>query len=164
MSQQIPNAVCIKLHGYLHTHNHNHYCCPCYCLLYTPITQRFYLPINFHIISIAPHAIRTLCAHCHRPISIIRPLATCSTCIRNTRCVQKISNLWSAKIHLFIYKTLTRISFKVVPLVMHTLLPAVPPLLKTLLERICRNGVQLGRRIPHNILSWFKSGPFQRNF
>jgi hypothetical protein len=31
----------------------------------------------------------------------------------------------------------------------HTLLPALPPLLETLLERVFWNGDQPGRRIPH---------------
>jgi hypothetical protein len=49
-------------------------------------------------------------------------------------------------------------------LVMHTLLPALPPLLETLLERVFWNGDQPGRRIPHDVFSWLKSGSFQRHF
>lgn len=41
-------------------------------------------------------------------------------------------------------------SSQVVPLAMHTLLAAVPPLLETLLNRIYWNGIQLGRRVLHN--------------
>jgi hypothetical protein len=33
------------------------------------------------------------------------------------------------------------------------LIPAVPPLLKTLLELVFWNGVQLGRRVLHNVFS-----------
>jgi hypothetical protein len=61
-----------------------------------------------------------------------------------TWCVQKVSNLWSAEIHLLIWRYKTLISFKVVSLVMHTLLPALPPLLETFLERVLWNGDQPG--------------------
>ena len=52
----------------------------------------------------------------------------------NTWAVQKVSDLWSAKIQLFILTSETLIPFKVVSLVMHTLLPAVLSLLETFLE------------------------------
>ena len=58
----------------------------------------------------------------------------------------------------------TLIPFKVVSLVIHTLLPAVLPLLETFLESFLWNHVQLGCRVPHNVFSWLKSGPFQRHF
>ena len=51
----------------------------------------------------------------------------------------------------FTFETL--IPFKVVSLVMHTLLLAVLPLLEILLERFLCNPVQLGRRVPHNVFS-----------
>ena len=78
--------------------------------------------------------------------------------------VQKVSDLWSAKIQLFILTSETLIPFKVVSLLMHTLLPAVLPLLETFLESFLWNHVQLGCRVPHNVFSWLKSGPFQRHF
>jgi len=81
-----------------------------------------------------------------------------------TRPVQKVSDLWSAKIQLFIWISETLIPVKLLSLVMHTLLPAVLPLLETFLERFLWNHVQLGCRIPHNVFSWLKSGPFQRHF
>jgi hypothetical protein len=39
------------------------------------------------------------------------------TYIKDTRCVQKVSNLWSAEIHLLIWRYKTLIPFKVVSLV-----------------------------------------------
>ena len=63
--------------------------------------------------------------------------------------VQKVLDLWSAKIQLFILMSETLIPFKVVSLVMHTLLPAVLPLLETFLESFLWNHVQLGCRVPH---------------
>jgi hypothetical protein len=71
----------------------------------------------------------------------------------DTRSVQKVSDLWSAKIQLFIWMSETLIPFKVVSLVMHTLLPAVLPLLETFLESFLWNHVQLGCRFPHNVFS-----------
>ena len=47
---------------------------------------------------------------------------------------------------------------------MHTLLPAVLPLLETFLESFLWNHVQLGCHVPHNVFSWLKSGPFQWHF
>ena len=47
----------------------------------------------------------------------------------HARAVQKVSDLWSAKIRLFILTSETLIPFRVVSLVMHTLIPAVLPLL-----------------------------------
>ena len=70
-----------------------------------------------------------------------------------TWAVQKVSDLWSAKIQLFILTSETLIPFKVVSLVMHTLLPAVLLLLETFLESCLWNHVQLGCRIPHNVFS-----------
>ena len=46
---------------------------------------------------------------------------------------------------------------------MHKLLPTVQPFLETFLESYLWNLVHLGRRIPHNVFSWLKSDPFQRN-
>ena len=71
----------------------------------------------------------------------------------NTWAVQKVSDLWSAKIQLFMLTSETLIPFKVVSLVMHTLLPAVLPLLETFLESFLWNHVQLGCRVPHNVFS-----------
>jgi hypothetical protein len=79
-------------------------------------------------------------------------------------CVEKVSNLWSAEIHLLIWRYKPLIPFQVVSLVMHTLLPALPPLLETLLKRVFWNGDQPGCRIPHDVFSWLKSGSFQRHF
>ena len=56
-----------------------------------------------------------------------------------TWAVQKVSDLLPAKIQLFILTSETLIPFKVVPLVMHTLLPAVLPLLETFLESFLWN-------------------------
>jgi len=67
--------------------------------------------------------------------------------------VQKVSDLWSAKIQLFILMSETLISFKLVSLVMHTLLPVVLPLLETFLESFLWNHVQLGCCVPHNVFS-----------
>ena len=47
----------------------------------------------------------------------------------------------------------TLIPFKVVSLVMHTLLPAFLRLLETFLESFLWNLVQLGRHVPHNVFS-----------
>ena len=58
------------------------------------------------------------------------------------RAVQKVSDLWSAKIQLFIWMSETLIPFIIVSLVMHTLLPAVLPLLETFLESFLWNHVQ----------------------
>ena len=82
----------------------------------------------------------------------------------HTWAVQKVSDLWSAKIQLFIVTSENLIPFKAVSLVMHTLLPAVLPLLETFLESFLWNLVQLGHHVPHNVFSWLKSGPFQRHF
>jgi len=71
---------------------------------------------------------------------------------------KKISDLWSAKIQLFILTSETIIPFKVVSLVMHTLLPVVLPLLKKFLESFLCNLVQLGRRVPHNVFSFTQVG------
>ena len=81
-----------------------------------------------------------------------------------TRAVQKVSDLWSAKIQLFIWMSETLIPFKVDSLVMHTLLPAVLPLLEIFLESFLWNHVQQVCRVPHNVFSWLKSFHFQRNF
>ena len=70
-----------------------------------------------------------------------------------TWAVQKVLDLWSAKIQLFILTSETLIPFKVVSLVMHTLLPVILPLLETFLESFLWNLVQLGRRVPHNVFS-----------
>jgi len=70
-----------------------------------------------------------------------------------TRAVQKVSDLWSAKIQLFIWMSETLIPFKVVPLVRHTLLPAVLPLLETFLESFLWNHVQQVCRFLHNVFS-----------
>jgi len=78
--------------------------------------------------------------------------------------IQKVSDLWSAKIQLFIWMSETLIPFKVVSLVMHTLLPAVLPLLETFLENFLWNHVQLGCHVPYNVFSLLKLGPFQRHF
>ena len=80
----------------------------------------------------------------------------------HTKAVQKVSDLWSAKIQLFIWMSETLIPFKVVSLVMHTL-PAVLPLLETFLESFLWNLFQQVCRVLHNIFSWLKSFPFQRN-
>jgi len=75
----------------------------------------------------------------------------CSHLARShTRSVQKVSDLWSAKIQLFIWMSETLIPFKVVSLVMHTLLL---PLLETFLESFLWNHVQPGCRVPHNVFS-----------
>lgn len=68
-----------------------------------------------------------------------------------------MSNFWLVKIRLFTWRPETLVPFKVVPSVMHILLPGVPPLLETLLERIFWKGIQLGLRIPR-VFSWMKSG------
>lgn len=47
---------------------------------------------------------------------------------------------------------------------MYTLLPALPPLLETLLEHSFWNGEQSFRRILHDVFSWLKSGPFWQHF
>ena len=81
------------------------------------------------------------------PVSPARPY---------TWAVQKVSDLWPAKIQLFILTSETLIPFKVVSLVMHTLLPAVLPLLETFLESFLWNLVhlvQLVRRVLHNVFS-----------
>ena len=78
--------------------------------------------------------------------------------------VQKVSDLWLAKIQLLILMSETLIPYKVVSLVMHTLLPAVLPLLETFLESFLWNHVQLGCRVPRSVFSWLKLGPFQRHF
>jgi len=70
-----------------------------------------------------------------------------------TKCVQKVSYLWSAKIQFFIWMSETLIPFKVVFLVMHTLLSVVLPLLETFLESFLWNHVQLGCHVPHNVFS-----------
>ena len=54
--------------------------------------------------------------------------------LAHTRSVEKVSDLWSTKIQLFIWMSETLIPFKVVFLVMHTLFPAVLPLLEIFLE------------------------------
>ena len=71
----------------------------------------------------------------------------------NTRAIQKVLDLWSAKIQLFIWMSETLIPFKVVSLVMHTLLPAILPLLETFLESFLWNHVQQVCRILHNVFS-----------
>jgi hypothetical protein len=73
--------------------------------------------------------------------------------IPNTWSVQKVWDLWSAKIQLFILMSETLIPFKVVSLVMNTLLPEVLPLLETFLESFLWNHVQLGCHVPHNVFS-----------
>ena len=70
-----------------------------------------------------------------------------------TWAVQKVSDLLSANIQLFILTSETLIPFKVVSLVMHPLLPAVLPLLETFLESFLWNLVQLGHRVLHNVFS-----------
>ena len=58
----------------------------------------------------------------------------------------------------------TLIPFEVVSLWLNTLLPAVPPLFEAFLECLYANGVQLGRRVPYNVVSWLNSSPFQLLF
>ena len=81
-----------------------------------------------------------------------------------TRPVQKLSDLWSGKIHLHAWKSATLVPFEAVCLWPNTLLPAVPPLFEAFLECLFANGVQLSRRVPYNVVSWFKSSPFQLRF
>ena len=71
-----------------------------------------------------------------------------------TRAVQKVSDLWPGKIHLHAGRSATLIPFEVVSLWMNTLLPAVPPLFEAFLECLFANGVQRGRRVPYNVVSW----------
>ena len=58
----------------------------------------------------------------------------------------------------------TLIPFEVVSLWLNTLLPAVPPLFEAILKCPFANGVQLGHRVPYNVVSWLKSSPFQPCF
>ena len=82
----------------------------------------------------------------------------------HTWAVQKVSNLWPGKIYLQAWRSATLIPFEVVSLWLNTLLPVVPPLFKAFLECLFANGVQLGRRVPYNVISWLKSSPFQLRF
>jgi len=82
----------------------------------------------------------------------------------STRAVQKVSDLWPRKIHLHALRSATLIPFEVVPLWLNTLLPAVSPLLEAFVECLFVNGVQLGRRVPYNVVSWLNSSPFQLRF
>jgi len=77
---------------------------------------------------------------------------------------QKVSEFWQGKIHLHAWSSATLIPFEVVFLWLNTLLRAVPPLLEVFLECLFANGVQLGRRVPYNVVSWLKSSPFQLRF
>jgi len=56
------------------------------------------------------------------------------------------------------------ITFKVVSLVMHTLLPVVLPLLETFLESFLSNHFQLGCRVPHNVVFDSNRVPFSGIF
>ena len=77
---------------------------------------------------------------------------------------KKYPTFGRGKIHLHSLRSATLIPFEVVSLWMNTHLPAVPPLLETSLECLFANGVQLGRRVPYNVVSWLKSSPFQLCF
>jgi hypothetical protein len=69
------------------------------------------------------------------------------------RPVKKVSDLWPGKIHLHTWRSATLIPFEVVSLWLNTLLPAVLPLFEAFLECLFANGVQLGRRVPYNVVS-----------
>ena len=92
----------------------------------------------------------TLTAVTHLLITkfILKLAGICGFCNVNTRAVQKVSDLWSAKIELIICRSEILIPFKVVSLVMHTLLQAVLPLLETFLESFLWNHVQQVCRVP----------------
>ena len=61
--------------------------------------------------------------------------------IRFTWSVRKVSDLWPAKRNWLTWSVGHLITLKVVPLGLHTLLPAVPPLLEACRKSLFRNGV-----------------------
>ena len=90
---------------------------------------------------------------CQKFLCLVLISARTEKIFTHTRAVQKVSDLWSAKIQLFIWMSETLIPFKVVSLVMHTLLSAVLPLLEAFLESFLWNHVQQVCRVPHNVFS-----------
>jgi len=58
-----------------------------------------------------------------------------------TRSVRKVSDLWPGKRNWLTWSVGHPITLKVVPLGLHTLLPAVPPLLEACRKSLFRNGV-----------------------
>ena len=58
-----------------------------------------------------------------------------------TRSVRKVSDLWPGKRNWLTWSVGHLITLKVVPLGLHTLLPAVPPLLEACRKSLFRNGV-----------------------
>ena len=75
-----------------------------------------------------------------------------------TRSVRKISDCRAGKKKK---STGNLITFKVLSLGLHALLPVVTPLLETFRESLFHNGVQLGCCCSHNVLSCLKSLSFQ---
>ena len=73
---------------------------------------------------------------CHRD-TLLHRLPTW----RNTWSVRKVSDLWPGKRNWLTWSVGHLITLKVVPLGLHTLLPAVPPLLEACLKSLFRNGV-----------------------
>ena len=58
-----------------------------------------------------------------------------------TRSVRKVSDLWPGKRNWLTWSVGHLITLKVVPLGLHTPLPAVPPLLEACRKSLFRNGV-----------------------
>ena len=81
-----------------------------------------------------------------------------------TRCVQKVSDLGPEIKQLCTFFIFYLITFKILPLGLHTLLLTVLPLLVTSLEIFFWDVVGLCRRFPHNFLFRLKTLPFQRFF
>ena len=86
-------------------------------------------------------------------------LLQCDTCHQTERmyvpCSKSIRPL-AGKIHLHAWRSASLIS-----LWLNTLLPTVPPLFEEFLECLFANWVQLGRRVPYNVVSLLKSSPIQ---
>lgn len=80
MSQSTSTLLCIRLHGYIHLFTRNYYCCTCYTIIYHSFIQRYFLPLDQHTISIAPHMPPTICSRCRNPMSIQRPITDCNLC------------------------------------------------------------------------------------
>ena len=71
----------------------------------------------------------------------------------NKRSVQKVSNLWAKNTQHNEYHKFYLISFKILPLQVHTLFPAPLPLLETPLKLLLWNVTELRHCFFHNVVT-----------
>src|SRR5215468_5085187 len=106
------------------------------CSVYSSIVYISCIMQHVNNILIVSKKITKICAQVTRdPVSGFR------VGIAFTWSVRKVSDLWPGKRNWLTWSVGHLITLKVVPLGLHTLLPAVPPLLEACRKSLFRNGV-----------------------